>query len=187
MDIDEQSLTGRARDDKEAFLALYRQFYPKLYAYLLVRTRNREATEDLTQEAFTKALRALKGGQYQGTSFGAWIFTIARNEMVSNWRKEHRVLKMEPEELEPHVPAVSSPHENVLSAEESAPFETKHAALAAALKKLAPEEQELIAMKYISGLAYEQIGRVLKKKPKTLAVQVFRILKKLRVSITQPL
>lgn len=185
MDIDEQSLTERAREDKEAFLALYRNYYPKLYGYLLVRTRNREASEDLTQEAFVKALKALKGGQYRGNSFGAWLFTIARNEMVSSWRKEHRVLTLEPEELEAHVPAVSSPQDGVIRAEDDTLFAAKHASLTSALKKLSVEEQELISMKYIAGLAYEQIGRVLKKKPKTLAVQVFRILKKLRASITQ--
>ena len=80
----------RAKTDKDAFMKLYEIYYPKLFAFFLVRTRNKELSEDIAQETFAKAIPALKNFQYKGRSFGSWLFKIAQNELISSWRKGRR-------------------------------------------------------------------------------------------------
>ncbi|WP_405730636.1 sigma-70 family RNA polymerase sigma factor [Streptomyces sp. NBC_00028] len=76
----EPELVTRARaGDREAFAVLYHQHYRIVYGFLLVRTRNRHLAEDLTQEAFIRALRRIDGFTWQGTAFAGWLTTIAKN------------------------------------------------------------------------------------------------------------
>lgn len=182
---DEHTLVERAKRDKDAFTKLYNIYYPRLYAYLLARTGLKERAEDVTQEAFVKAVKALKQGRYHGVSFGAWIFTIAKNELVDVWRKEHKVHSAEPDVLERHTPAAESAEDDMKAREDEADTQKRYAALSAALKKLSDEEQNLIAMKYIAGLSYKDIAEASKKRPKTLAVQLYRAIQKLRAEMNQ--
>nr|WBO80672.1 sigma-70 family RNA polymerase sigma factor [Streptomyces sp. SBE_14.2] len=76
----EPELIARARGgDREAFAALYYEHYGHVYGFLLVRTRNRHLAEDLTQEAFIRALRRIDNYTWQGRAFSAWLTTIAKN------------------------------------------------------------------------------------------------------------
>ncbi|MGW0946818.1 RNA polymerase sigma factor [Streptomyces sp. NPDC002623] len=79
-DRPEPELVARARTgDREAFAALYDEHYRVVYGYLLVRTRDRHLAEDLTQDAFARALSRIDAYTWQGTAFVAWLITIAKN------------------------------------------------------------------------------------------------------------
>ncbi|MEK7606809.1 MAG: RNA polymerase sigma factor [Patescibacteria group bacterium] len=176
----EKWLISRAKTDKEAFLELYRGYYPKLFAFLLVRTRNKELTEDIVQETFTKAIVALKNFQYKGCSFGAWLFRIAQNELISQWRKERKVVQRSPEEMEAVGPGGFSVEEQFISQEASLETKERVKNLSKALDELSKEESQLVIMKYISDLSYKDIAVFLKKRPATLAVALHRALRKLK-------
>ncbi|MDP3244794.1 MAG: RNA polymerase sigma factor [bacterium] len=176
----EKWLISRAKTDKNAFLELYREYYPKLYAFLLVQTRNKELAEDIVQETFTKAIVALKNFQYKGRSFGAWLFRIAQNEMISQWRKERKVTQQSPEEMEAVAPVGFSPEEQFINQEMSLETKQQVKNLSKALDELSKEESQLIIMKYVSDLSYKDIAVFLKKRPTTLAVELHRALKKLK-------
>lgn len=76
--------------DMAAFEALFRDFGPRIRAYLLRLTRDRQAAEDLTQETMLAIWR--KAGQFapERGQASAWIFTIARNIWIDAWRKQKR-------------------------------------------------------------------------------------------------
>ncbi|MGW2047920.1 RNA polymerase sigma factor [Streptomyces sp. NPDC001858] len=79
-DRPEPELVARARSgDREAFAALYDEHYRVVYGYLFVRTRDRHLAEDLTQDAFARALSRIDAYTWQGTAFVAWLITIAKN------------------------------------------------------------------------------------------------------------
>jgi RNA polymerase sigma-70 factor (ECF subfamily) len=58
MDLsEEKELVRQAQKDPDAFAELYDQYYPKIFGYVLRRTGNLEAAQDITSETFFKALR----------------------------------------------------------------------------------------------------------------------------------
>lgn len=177
----ERKLINKAKKDKEAFLELYNIYYPKIYAYLLVRTKNKELTEDILQETFIKALRALKSYEYRSKSFGAWLFRIASNEMASQWRKNNKTIGYgEDTILENYADPIISAEEELLDKEDVLIQDGRQKKLTSALEKLSNEERELITLKYISKLSYRDISVIFKTRPATLAVRLHRILGKLK-------
>ena len=75
-----------ATADMAAFEALFRDFGPRIRAYLLKLTRDSQAAEDLMQETMLAIWR--KAGQFDPArgQASAWIFTIARNIWIDAWR-----------------------------------------------------------------------------------------------------
>lgn len=67
--------------DSQAFGELYKRYYPKLYKYCIVLTKDREVSLDLTQDVFLKTAEKLHTLQYPIT-FTAWLFRIAHNECI---------------------------------------------------------------------------------------------------------
>ena len=176
----EKWLITRAKTDKNAFMELYNIYYPKLFSFLLVRTRNRELSEDITQETFVKAISALKNFQYKGCAFGSWLFKIAQNELISNWRKSGRELAVAPEEMEKTAGEVASADYGLIFKEATEEEGQRLKKLLGALDQLSPEEKNIVTMKYFSELSYKEISCFIKKRPTALAVELHRTLKKLR-------
>src|SRR3989442_7217153 len=68
------------------FTDLYHQYFPKVFAYVYGRVQDKEISLDIVSDVFEKAfikMRSLRSPD----SFGSWLFTIARNEVSSHWRK----------------------------------------------------------------------------------------------------
>ncbi|MFB9730320.1 sigma-70 family RNA polymerase sigma factor [Haloechinothrix salitolerans] len=90
-------LVGHARSgDSGAFSVLYQTHVEHIYQYVLSRTRNRTVADDVTSETFARALRGLDSVTYRGSTFRAWLTTIARNIVLDNARstKNRREVKL---------------------------------------------------------------------------------------------
>src|SRR5262245_27517675 len=86
------------KGDRDAFAALARAYYDRLYRWLYHLTRDRHAAEDLTQEALLKAYAALERFK-AGTNFRAWLFRIGYNSFVSQRRSASRQREALPADL----------------------------------------------------------------------------------------
>src|SRR5438105_7319383 len=76
---DEQVLIESAQHgEREAFAELVKHYWDRLYRWLYHLTHDRHLAEDLVQESFLRAFRALASFQ-AGTNFQAWLFRIAHN------------------------------------------------------------------------------------------------------------
>lgn len=67
---------------------LYRQYARPLYFYLLKLSGSRQLAEDLTQETFVRATISLH--TYEGEEARSWLFKVARNAYLDEWRKQQR-------------------------------------------------------------------------------------------------
>lgn len=89
----ELALVRLAQADPRAFAPLYEHYEPKVYHYCLRRLSEREAAKDATATVFTKAIAALPrfrpDPRRPGSTFRAWLFTIAHNVMIDT-RRRHR-------------------------------------------------------------------------------------------------
>jgi len=84
----EEYFVRRAIDgDNEAFTKLYDLYFDKIYRYVYFRVRKQTEAEDLTQEVFIKALKAIGTYKIGKTPFAAWLFRIAHNQVIDHVRK----------------------------------------------------------------------------------------------------
>ncbi len=74
------ALVVRAQNnDRQAFGELYRAYSRPVFRYIRNRLGDEDLAEDLTSEAFLRALRGIRGFKWQGHGIHAWLLTIARN------------------------------------------------------------------------------------------------------------
>lgn len=73
--------------DGRPFVEIYREYSPQVKGFMLKKVRNTALSEDLTAEVFLKVVRF--SHQYQeGTSFKNWLFTIAKNTFINEYRRK---------------------------------------------------------------------------------------------------
>lgn len=118
------------------------EHYDKIYRYCYLRVSNRETAEDLTQETF---LRYLEHPQYHSIDKTLQlIYTIAGNLCKDEYRRQ----KTE------EIPEDTASNENI---EESVITDY---ALSEALKKLSPEDREIILLRYINDVPIGVIANI---------------------------
>src|SRR2546429_6986616 len=100
---EEHALVASAqRGDRPAFAVLVERYWERLYRWLYHLTHNRHAAEDLSQEAFLKALAGLESFR-DGSNFKAWLFRIAYNGFVNQARKVCRQRDSFPAQVASHA------------------------------------------------------------------------------------
>jgi RNA polymerase sigma-70 factor (ECF subfamily) len=163
--------------NKEAFSALVAMYKMKIFNLVFGLTRDREVSDDLTQDVFIKAWTSL--ASFRGESgFGTWLYRITVNRVKDEQRKKKRIWKeVSLEEIgeraaEPSVDP--SPEEKERNEEE------RRALVHKALGVLPRKHQVVLALRDIEGLSYEEISSALKLPPGTVESRLHRARKKLR-------
>ncbi len=103
MSIERDVVSRAIKGEGEAFTQLYEKYFDGIYRYIYLRVRNQTETEDLTQEVFVKALKAISSYQQRNLPFAPWLFRIAHNQVIDYFRKEGKVEKVPLEEDTPLV------------------------------------------------------------------------------------
>jgi len=96
-------------DDRAAFGELVRRHQPMVRGFLRRMLGGApELADDLAQETFIKAHRALRG--FRGTAaFASWLCAIAANELRAEWRRRARRAEFSDEDTEACVPDPADP------------------------------------------------------------------------------
>lgn len=163
--------------DCEAFNLLVKKYQPKVRRLIGRFIADSAEVEDLSQEAFIKAYRAI--AQFQGKSaFYTWLYKIAvntaKNHLITRRKKRHgtidlplEVEKDEKEHAAAFVADFQSP-EDLLISQEIANTVQK------ALNKLSDELRLAIELREFEGLAYEEIAKQLNIPIGTVRSRIFR-------------
>jgi RNA polymerase sigma-70 factor, ECF subfamily len=139
------SLVVAARKgDRGAFGELVRIFLPAVISTALSIVRSRENAEDVAQIAFLRAWRSLSTLQ-ASAAFSAWLTTIAKN-CARNWLRDHSFQSRMTHDLE--------------AADKPAP-EPMDDDLPAPVRKLPDQLREVVLLRYVSALSYEEIALAL--------------------------
>jgi RNA polymerase sigma-70 factor (ECF subfamily) len=166
---EEQVLIHSAQTgDRQAFAVLVERYWDRLYRWLYHLTHHRHTAEDLAQETFLKALANLSRFRL-GSNFHAWLFRIAYNTFVSQWRGEERARQAFPH----HVPTPEEgPLEQVMSRE-------MLQLLARAVGRLPPDYRAALLLRVEEDLSFAAIAGVLGIKEETARWRVFKARQKL--------
>lgn len=137
---------------KPEFADVYDDHVWDVYGYLAYRVGSRDEAEDLTQNAFERALRAWSRFDPRRASAKTWLLSIAHNLLVDHYRSSgRRVVTTGEEDLERHGGAAPGPeHDLGLSAE-----------LADALATLSQRDREVVALRFGGDLTGPEIAELL--------------------------
>ena len=174
-EIDRQLVTRAQRGDKRAFELLVEKYQRKLARLLSRFIRDPAEVEDVTQEAFIKAYRALPA--FRGDSaFYTWLYRIgintAKNYLMAMGRRAPTSTEVEADEAEgfeegEQLRDINTP-ESVLLSKEIA--ETVNSTI----EKLPEELRIAIQLREIEGMSYEDIAKVMDCPIGTVRSRIFR-------------
>jgi RNA polymerase sigma-70 factor (ECF subfamily) len=85
-EAEDRALVEAAQKDPAWFGDLYELHFERVYAFVARRVRDRAAAEDLTSEAFHRALANLRQFEWRGAPFAAWLLRIAANATADRWK-----------------------------------------------------------------------------------------------------
>ncbi|MDT8341818.1 MAG: sigma-70 family RNA polymerase sigma factor [Longimicrobiales bacterium] len=164
----------------EAFAEWFDAHRSAVYRFVRFRVATREAAEDVTSEVFLKALRSLDRFDERRASPRTWLMRIARNAVTDHLRRLRRrgSLHVSLDRVPDLVADVPSPDERLLR-------EERIQALLNASARLGKRDQEVLALRYGSGLENPEIAEALGISPNAAAVRLHRALARLRAELDE--
>ena len=160
-------VVSAARDgDRESLGKLCALIHPRVIGFYrysgLTASESEDLAGDVVEDVITRisTLRATK-------AFDAWMWSIGRNRL-KGWIRINR----RPDRYEPARPAASGPEEQAIDADD-------HSRIREALTMLSVKDRELLWLREVEGLSYEEIGGRLSAATGTIRVACHRARKKL--------
>lgn len=168
--VEDATLVDRAvAGDREAFGELYERHVNRVYRYLLYMVKDVDVTQDLTEQTFLQALEAVHRYERRGVPFVAWLLRIAHNLRLNGQRVERNN---------------SSIHNNGGGVTESPELSCEAKAngeeVWRAVQALEGDQRQVIVLRFMDGLSYADVARVLGKSVGAVRVAQCRALRALR-------
>ncbi len=168
----ERAQTG----DADAFAQIYNRYIDTVFRFVYFRVGNRQQAEDLTSETFMRALKRIGSVTWQGRDLGAWLVTIARNLVADHFKSGRYRLEV--------------PTGDVLDAdgEDRGPEGRPEVAvldhmtnvdLLAAVRKLNPEQQECIVLRFLQGFSVAETAHAMGKNEGAIKALQYRAVRAL--------
>jgi len=184
MDLtEEKELVRQAQKAPDAFAELYDQYYPKIFSYILRRTANLEAAQDITSETFLKALNKLWQFRWRNVPFSSWLYRIATNEINQYFRKTEYKKSISMEELQEQGFELISPYgpeSELIEAQEKLKQYQDFLEIQGKIVRLPAKYQEVIALRFFEQKQIKEIAEILGKKEGTVKSLLHRAVEKLR-------
>lgn len=151
---DEDALVERAKTDPTAFGILYEFYVNRIYNYVYYRVGNQHDAEDLTARTFYRALDHIGRYVNRGAPFSAWLYRIAHN-LVANWHRDQgrrQIISLD--DIKLRARGRDRPDQVAEDKEEKDE-------LLAAIRRLPPDRQQLLILKFAEGMSNAEIGKVM--------------------------
>jgi RNA polymerase sigma-70 factor (ECF subfamily) len=173
---EDEAMDLAIQGDGDAFSFLYELYVNRIFSYIYYRTGNISDAEDLTARVFQRALGHITHYTQKGIPFSAWLYRIAHN-LVANWhrdngRRQEVALDDQPDLIMP----AEHPERQMVNDQEVE-------RLIQAIKRLSPERQQLIVLKFVQQLSNAEIAVIMSKSEGAIKSLYHRTLLELREEI----
>ncbi len=194
IDVERECVQRAAEGDSEAIGHLYDAYVEPLYRFCLSRVANETDAEDLTEEIFLKVMRGIDrfewrplpatrspgansttgapGDFEERSPFRAWLFRIARNHLVSHYRRES--LRTSAGEVPEWVT------DDRRGPQELAEMRLTIDEVFAAVEQLPPAQRDVIRLRFGAGLSVQETAEALEKQPTNVKVLQHKAVKRLK-------
>ncbi|HVA60645.1 MAG TPA: ECF subfamily RNA polymerase sigma factor, BldN family [Mycobacteriales bacterium] len=160
--------------DAAAFGELYDRYVDQVYRYVYYRVGAAALAEDLTSDTFLRALRRIGSFRWQGRDFGAWLVTIARNLIADHFKSSRYRMELSSADL------IESGAEQAAAGPEGAVLEAlTNATLLEAVKRLNPEQQECVALRFLQGMSVAETALAMGKNEGAIKALQYRAVRSL--------
>jgi RNA polymerase sigma-70 factor (ECF subfamily) len=173
-DEDQQLVARTQSGDPGAFDQLVVKYTPRLYGLVYNMTSNHEDTNDLLQDVFSKAYKAIRG--FRGkSSFYTWVHSIAVNMTLNFLKKRGRRFQLSLDDVDASIQndkefleltATSSPVRE-------ADLSELQRRLNEAMMKLSDEHRAVVTMFHIQGMPHAEISKILRVSEGTVRSRLF--------------
>ncbi|NQW35169.1 MAG: RNA polymerase sigma factor RpoE [Methylophilales bacterium] len=172
----DQALVEKAQQgDKQAFGILVEKYHKKLFRLLSRMVRDQSEIEDIVQDSFIKAYRAINN--FRGDSaFYTWLYRIgintAKNHLVSLGKRPKAMDEVEIEDIENFEGGYEM--RNLDTPESLLMNQEIVAAVSETIDTLPEELKEAISLREMDGLSYEEIAEIMQCPIGTVRSRIFR-------------
>ena len=156
------------KGEREAFRFLVERYQAQAVGHSLAILGNREDALDATQEAFVDAFQSLKKFDLS-RKFYPWFYVLLRHRCYKLIGKRRETENIEDAQI--LAPQTGVSHEERI-------------ALERALGSLSREEREIVTLKYLDGLSYDEIAELLEIPRGTVMSRLFYARKQLQAKLT---
>lgn len=155
----------------EMYAELMRRYERKILAFVfhMLKSAHMEImADDLCQETFYKAYRSLATFREVDASFSTWLYTIARNTVLSELRKQKHVkVSLDDAGLTPRAPLDSMPEQSMLRNE-------KVSMVREAINNLPEKQRSALILREYEQLDYQEIANILGQTVSAVKSLLFR-------------
>jgi len=162
--------------DANAFGELYDIHVDQIYRHIYYRVGNTGDAEDLTQQVFLKAWKAIGRYRKKSVPFAGWLMTISRNLVIDFYRERKEKVSLD----EKYEVADQEPGPAQL-----AETGVEYRKLIETIARLPEEHRRVVIMRFIEDSSYEDIAAALKKSEGAVRVIIHRALKEMRALIEE--
>lgn len=156
--------------EQAAFTELYNLYFKKVYRFIYFRVSHKEVAEDLAEDVFIKLLSKLHSLN-DDKSFEGWLYQIARNLVIDYYREKKSHVALE--EVENTLAYESAVIDELQ-------LEQNQKILLELIKKLTPEQQIVLKLKFFEQLDNSEISEIIKKSEGSIRVIQHRAVAKLQ-------
>jgi RNA polymerase sigma-70 factor (ECF subfamily) len=155
----EELVLAAQKGDGNAFSVLYVEHVEKVYRYIYMRVGQVAEAEDLTQEVFLHALKAIASYHERGGLFVSWLLRIAHNLIIDHYRKQKGRQVISLSEAIEGTGTIAIGTDPALTTEQHMELME----LKQTVDKLPPRERGVIALRFGAELSVSETARVIGK------------------------
>jgi RNA polymerase sigma-70 factor (ECF subfamily) len=146
--IDEAVLVSRlASFEPDAWRIIFESYFVSIFRLAYVRTRHRDAAEEIAAQTFAEAAAGISRYRYHGVPFRAWLYRIARNLTSDHLKAQHRRPQVSLEETE----ALEA---SVIDQESRVDF-------LAAIDQLTEDQRTVVLLRLVDGYSLAEVASIL--------------------------
>jgi RNA polymerase sigma-70 factor (ECF subfamily) len=165
------------KQNGRAYQELFSRYNKKLFTYIFHLVGNKNETEDILQNVFSKTYKNIKNFD-TSRKFSSWIYRIAHNETVNFLKRRSKFHSVSWEDITASKDKLDISTNDELPGDRWAKQEINKE-IDEALDKLPKKYSQILKLRYFQEFSYEDIGEMLNKPVNTVGTLINRAKKKL--------
>lgn len=154
---DEELAREAKKGSVDAIGQLYDRHRPQIFRFVWSRLSNRQLAEDVTAEVFTRMVKSLPDYQFLNLPFQAWLYRIARNLIIDQYRRDGQRDTVPLEEVQYQL---TMEKENpVTMVEQKLAWEE----IQSALVEIDEAQQEVLILRFLVGLSLKEVAQTMNR------------------------
>lgn len=142
---------GDSQKETQRLAEIYDEYHPLIYRYIFWRIGDVESARELAADVFQRLIQVVGSGKTFPDSPQAWLYRTAHNLVIDEYRRrQHRQ----------HLPLNEAILDNHDDLAEEAAAHLAAAQAREALKRLTPEQQQVITLKFFAGLSNQEVAAI---------------------------